>query len=137
MEVVMNKLRLATAISALTLAWVFSATIAYAVGHQEQSTTEQVVKSQSDEQPLSTKNKGAAADTVQAPSGNKGATKTPPAKHPPTAIMDRATSSDKATAKTDRTAGHGPTSVMDRAAPDQKSPGPAASDSIEASAAAK
>jgi hypothetical protein len=133
----MNKLRLTIAMSVLTLAWVSYATIAYAVGHSEQSTTEQVVKSQSDEQPLSTKNKGAAADTLQAPSGNKGATKTPPAKHPPTAIMDRATSSDKTPAKTDRTAGHGPTSVIDRAAPDQKSPGAAGKDSTEASAPAK
>ena len=132
----MNKLRLATAISALTLAWV-SAPIAYAVGHPEQSTTEQVVKSESDEQPLSTKNNGVAGDTQQAPSRNKGATKTPPAKHPPTAVMDRATSSDKATAKPDRATGHGPTSVMDRAAPDQKSPGAAANDSIETSAPAK
>jgi hypothetical protein len=136
MEVAMNKLRLATALSALTLAWVFSASTAYAVGHPEQSTTEQVMKSQSDEQPLSTKNKG-AADTLLAPTGNKGATKTPPTKHPPTAIMDRATSSDKATAKTGRTVEHGPTRAMDRAAPDQKSPDAAASDSTEASAPAK
>jgi hypothetical protein len=134
MEVTMNKLRLAIAMSVLTLAWVSSAPIAYAVGHSEQSTTEQVVKSQSDEQPLSTKNKGAAGDTQQAPSRNKGATKTPPAKHPPTAVMDRAASSDKSTAKTDGAAAHGPTSVMDRAAPEQKSPGAARNDSIEAPA---
>ena len=108
----MNNLRLAISMSALTLAWVISAPIAYAVGHPEQSTTEQVVKSQSDEQPLSTQNNGAAGEKQQAPSRNKGATKTAPAKHPPTAVMDRA-------------------------APDQKSPGTASNDSVETSPPAK
>ena len=127
----MNKLHLVVAMSVLTLAWVSSAPIAYAVGHSEQGTTEQVEKSQSGEQPLSTKNKSATGDTQQAPSKNKGATKAPPAKHPPTAVMDRAASSDKSP---DGAAAHGPTSAMDRAAPDQKSPGAAGNDSKEAPA---
>jgi hypothetical protein len=124
----MNKLRLATATS-LALAWVFAAPLAYAAGYPAPSTTDQVVKSQSDDQSLSTKNKDGDAKAQSGSTEDNGAAKTPPAKHPPTAIMDRATSPDKPAAQTNKAAGHGPTSVMDRAAPDQSSPGAASKDS--------
>ena len=121
----MNRLRLSMATS-LTVACVFSGALAYAGGTPEQSATDQVIKSQSDDQSLLNKNKGASANAQSGATANDGAAKTPPAKHPPTAIMDRATSTDK---PANKAAGHGPTSVMDRAAPDQKSPGEASKDS--------
>jgi hypothetical protein len=130
MEGNMNKLRLSTAAS-LTLACVFSATLAYAAGAPDQSTTDQVIKSQSDDQALVNKGKDARANPQSGATANDSAAKTPPAKHPPTAIMDRATSTDKPAAATSKAAGHGPTSVMDRAAPDQKSPGGEASKDSE------
>jgi len=121
----MNKLRLSMATS-LTVACVFCGALAYAGGTPEQSATDQVIKSQSDDQSLLNKNKGASANSQSGATANEGAAKTPPAKHPPTAIMDRATSTDK---PANKAAGHGPTSVMDRAAPDQRSPGEASKDS--------
>ena len=124
----MNKLRLSMATS-LTVACVFSGALAYAGGTPEQSATDPVIKSQSDDQSLLNKNKGASANAQSAATANDGAAKTPPAKHPPTAIMDRATSTDK---PANKAAGHGPTSVMDRAAPDQKSSGAAANSAAPA-----
>jgi hypothetical protein len=117
----MSKLRLSMATS-LTLACMFSGALAYAGGTPEQSATDQVIKSQSDDQSLVNKNKGASADAQSGDTANDGAAKTSPAKHPPTAIMDRAASTDKPAAEPNKAAGHGPTSVMNRAAPDQKSP---------------
>jgi hypothetical protein len=124
----MNKLRLSMATS-LTLACVFSGALAYAGSTPERSTTDPVIKSQSDDQSLLNKNKDASANAQSGATANDGAAKTPPAKHPPTAIMDRATSTDKPAAEPNKAAGHGPTGVMNRAAPDQKSPSEASKDS--------
>jgi len=122
----MNRLHLSMA-TALALASVFSGPFAHAVGNPDQSTTEQVTKPQPDDQSLANKNKDSRGNAQSG--ANAGTAKTPPAKHPPTAIMDRATSSDKPAAGTKNAAGHGPTSVMDRAAPDQKSADEATKDS--------
>jgi hypothetical protein len=116
----MDRTTLATATS-LTLMAMLSVPFAYAAGNLEQGTTDQVVKSQSDDQ---SQTKG--ADTKAGSPAKNGATKSPPAKHPPTAIMDQATPADKTATETKNPPGHGPTSVMDRAAPDQKSSGAAA-----------
>ena len=43
-------------------------------------------------------------------------------KHPPTAVMDRATPAEKSTSEAVTPSRHPPTSVMDRVTPDQKSP---------------
>ena len=113
----MGRTTLATATS-LTLMAMLSVPFADAAGNLEQSTTAEVMKSQSDDQ---SQTKG--ADAKAGSPANNGATKTPPAKHPPTAIMDQATPSDKSATENKEQTVHGPTSVMDRAAPDQKSSG--------------
>ena len=46
-------------------------------------------------------------------------------KHPPTAVMDKATSPEKSTSETGAPPKHPPATVMDRATPEQKSPGSA------------
>src|SRR6266487_1683020 len=44
-------------------------------------------------------------------------------KHPPTAVMDRATPAQKSPSEIGPSAKHPPTGVMDSATPDEKSPG--------------
>ena len=122
----MDRNNLAAAAS-LTLMAMLAVPFADAAGNLDQSTTTQVMKSQSDDQAPT---KG--ADTKAGSPAKNGATKTPPAKHPPTAIMDQATPSDKSATENKEQGGHGPTSVMDRAAPDQKSSGAAANSAAPA-----
>jgi hypothetical protein len=93
--------------------------LANAAGDPDRGTSAAVTKSQSDEQSRTN-----AVDAKTGPKANDRAVKAPPAKHPPTAIMDQATSTDKSATEKPK---HGPTNVMDRAAPDQKSPGAASS----------
>lgn len=117
----MDRTTLAT-VTSLTLMAMLSIPLAYAAGDPDPSTSAAVTKSQSDDQ-----SKTSAADAKVGPKANDRAVKTPPAKHPPTAVMDQVTSTDKSATETKKPAGHGPTSVMDRAAPDQKSPGTSSS----------
>jgi len=52
-------------------------------------------------------------------------------KHPPTAVMDRATPSEKSTDEGGGAGKHPPTRVMERAVPDQKSPSAGESQSTD------
>ena len=67
-----------------------------------------------------------------APSDSKAA-QSKARKHPPTAAMDSATPTEKATTDKSAATKHPPTSQMDRAAPDQKS-SPTGSDSSSTAA---
>jgi len=52
-------------------------------------------------------------------------------KHPPTAVMDRATPTEKSTDEGGTPGKHPPSRVMERAAPDQKSPNSSGSQSTD------
>jgi hypothetical protein len=116
----MNRLRIAVLIPALTLGGALLTSAAYGVGHPDQRTTEDVAQPQSEQQatPSATDNGGNAASDTQQTTGSK----TAPNKHPPTAIMDQATTPDKTPGDRESAAEHPPTRIMDRAAPDQRSP---------------
>lgn len=106
----MNKLRIASAIAALTSALALPAWGAdptnNAAANLDQSATQQ-----------STPATSAATGDLK---DSKAAAKA--RKQTPTAAMDSATPTEKSTSGNSATTKHPPTTEMDRAAPDQKSP---------------
>jgi len=113
----MNTSRMAVAVAALGLA--FSAPLAWAQG-QGAATSEPTKQDQADLQnPVQS---DGAAGAPQRGTGDEATRRNAP-KHPPTARMDRATPSDKASPSDADSSMHPPTGRMDRATPAEKSPG--------------
>jgi len=128
----MNKLRIASAVAALTAALALPAWGANTTDATSNSTAnlDQPVPSTSTQPTAPATGDNATGGTQQGSTSKANARK-----HPPTAAMDSATPTEKTT--TDKSAGtkHPPTSQMDRAAPDEKSPGSTSSDSSTTSSA--
>ena len=108
----MNKLRIASAVAALTSALAIPAWGADATNAAASNIDQPVQQAAPD------------AAKGSAPSDAK-ATRANPPKHPPTSAMDSATPSEKTTTGKAASTKHPPTTRMDRAAPDEKSPGTA------------
>ena len=112
----MNTSRLAIAVAALGLA--FTGPLAWAHG-QGAATSEPAKQAQADQQNT------AGSDAANAPQQgtSEEQTRRNAPKHPPTARMDRATPSEKASPSDTDSSMHPPTGRMDRATPAEKSPG--------------
>lgn len=122
----MNKLRIASAIAALTSALALPAWGADPTTNNGAANLDQQVPSSATQQ--STAATSAATGDLK---DSKAAAKA--RKQTPTAAMDSATPADKSTMGNSATTKHPPTTEMDRATPDQK--GSAATDTPAASAA--
>jgi len=112
-EVNMNKLRIASAVAALTSALAIPAWGADATNAAKDGAS-------NIDQPVQQSGTGDGANGTGPTGSNANQAKA--RKHPPTSAMDSATPPDKTTNAKASTK-HPPTSQMDRAAPDQKSPG--------------
>jgi hypothetical protein len=141
MEVEMKKFQLAALFPALSFALALPTMAADTYQNTQGSVkTDQSAQSQAEQPRLPAEKQGASSNTGQSPGGmspdsssktsKKSAGESPAdksqvdqkkvKKHPPTAVMDRATP-EKSPSETGTPA----TSAMDRATPDQKSPEPA------------
>ena len=118
-EVNMNKLRIASAVAALTSALALPVWGANAT-NDGTANLDQQVPSTATQQP--------------APTTSDSATKA--RKQTPTAAMDSATPTEKSTTGKSAATKHPPTTEMDRAAPDQKSPGSTSPDTPASTAPA-
>ena len=118
----MNSLRIAVVPAfAFALALPASVALAHGVSSPSAATTEPVAQAQAEQQVPETKD-AIRGNPEQAPGTDKQRAQKKGVKHPPTAIMDRATPTDKSTSEKGASTKHPPTSAMDRAAPEQKSP---------------
>ena len=114
-EVNMNKLRIASAVAALTSALAIPAWGADATNAAKDGAS-------NIDQPVQ---QGAPDAAKGAAPSDAKTTRANPPKHPPTSAMDSATPSEKTTTDKAASTKHPPTTRMDRAAPDEKSPGTA------------
>jgi hypothetical protein len=129
-EVNMNKLRIASAIAALT-----SALALPAWGADTTDATNNNPANLDKQVPSTATPQSGAATSDSATGGQQGSKDQANGdKHPPTAVMDSVTPAGKTTTPKSAAEKHPPTSQMDRAAPDQKSPGSTTSDTSPASA---
>jgi hypothetical protein len=128
-EVNMNKLRIASAVAALTAALVLPAWGADATSNGTANLDQQVPSTST--QPTAP----ATSDSATAGTQQGSNSKANPRKHPPTAAMDSATPTEKTPTGKSAATKHPPTTQMDRAAPDEKSPGSTSSDSSTTSSA--
>jgi len=125
----MNKLRIASAVAALTAAFALPAWGADATSNGTANLDQQVPSTST--QPTAPATSDGATVGTQPGSNSKAN----PRKHPPTAAMDSATPTDKTPTGKSAATKHPPTTQMDRAAPDEKSPGSTSSDSSTTSSA--
>lgn len=121
----MDKLRIASAVAALTSALALPA---WGAGVND-GAKDRAANLDQPLQSMATQQATPAAndDTTAGAQDSRGAQATA-RKHPPTAAMDSATPNEKTTSDRSPSSKHPPTTAMDRAAPDQASPAPSAPD---------